>query len=56
MADVVSRIGDDNIVISTDYPHSDSRWPEAVDSFLKIDGLGEFVQAQDLLGQQRETL
>ena len=41
VADVVSRIGDDNIVISTDYPHSDSRWPDAVDSFLKIDGLGE---------------
>lgn len=41
VADVVSRLGDDNIVISTDYPHADSRWPEAVDSFLKIDGLGD---------------
>ncbi len=39
VADVVQRLGDDNIVISTDYPHADSRWPEAVDSFLKIDGL-----------------
>ncbi|MYE12754.1 MAG: amidohydrolase family protein, partial [Gammaproteobacteria bacterium] len=34
-------LGDDNIVISTDYPHADSRWPEAVASFLKIDGLRE---------------
>ena len=41
VADVVERIGDDNIVISTDYPHADSRWPEAVASFLKIDGLRE---------------
>ena len=41
VADVVERLGDDNIVISTDYPHADSRWPEAVTSFLKIDGLGD---------------
>ena len=41
VADVVRRLGDDNIVISTDYPHADSRWPEAVDSFLRIDELGD---------------
>ena len=23
------RDGDDNIVVSTDYPHSDSTWPES---------------------------
>ena len=41
VADVVSRLGDDNIVISTDYPHADSRWPEAIDTFLRIEGLTE---------------
>jgi predicted TIM-barrel fold metal-dependent hydrolase len=36
VADVVRRIGDDNIVISTDYPHSDSQWPNAIGSFMAI--------------------
>jgi uncharacterized protein len=39
VADVVQRLGDDNIVISTDYPHADSRWPDAVDTFMRIDSL-----------------
>lgn len=39
VTDVISRIGDNNIVTSTDYPHADSHWPHAVDSFLQIDGL-----------------
>ena len=37
VADVIRRIGDDNIVISTDYPHADSHWPHAIDSFMAID-------------------
>jgi predicted TIM-barrel fold metal-dependent hydrolase len=37
VADVINRIGDDNVVISTDYPHADSHWPEAVNHFMKID-------------------
>ncbi len=41
VVDVVKRIGDDNIVISTDYPHADSRWPKAIDTFLRIDGLSD---------------
>ncbi len=41
VVDVVKRIGDDNIVISTDYPHADSRWPKAIDTFLQIDGLSD---------------
>lgn len=41
VADVVRRLGDDNIVVSTDYPHADSRWPEAVDSFLEIGGIDD---------------
>src|SRR5262249_1575885 len=39
VADVIRRIGDDNIVISTDYPHADSHWPHAVDSFMAIGDL-----------------
>jgi predicted TIM-barrel fold metal-dependent hydrolase len=33
---VIDDIGNRNIVFSTDYPHGDSRYPEAVDSFLKL--------------------
>ena len=29
-------LGDDNVVFSTDYPHSDTRFPGAVDTFVKI--------------------
>ena len=32
--DVIRRIGDDNVVISTDYPHADSHWPNARESLL----------------------
>jgi predicted TIM-barrel fold metal-dependent hydrolase len=31
---VIDYLGDDNIVISTDYPHIDCRWPHALDEFL----------------------
>ena len=37
VADVIKRIGDDNVVISTDYPHADSHWPDAVNHFMKIE-------------------
>ncbi len=30
-------VGNDQIVFSTDYPHGDSRYPEAVDAFLELD-------------------
>ena len=33
---VIDYMGDDNIVISTDYPHIDCRWPHALDEFLSI--------------------
>ena len=39
VADVVARLGDDNLVFSTDYPHSDSAYPHAVDSVLALEGL-----------------
>ena len=31
---VVAELGDDNLVLSTDWPHDDSRFPHAVDEFL----------------------
>lgn len=40
ITDVIKRIGDENIVISTDYPHSDSHWPNAINYFMSIDGIG----------------
>ena len=33
---VAAEIGDDNLVVSTDWPHDDSRFPHAVDTFLKL--------------------
>lgn len=39
VTDVIRRIGDENIVISTDYPHADSRWPEAMSTFMEIQGI-----------------
>ena len=41
VTDVVERLGDDNLVLSTDYPHIDSHFPHALDEFLEIDGLSE---------------
>jgi predicted TIM-barrel fold metal-dependent hydrolase len=32
----LAELGNDQIVFSTDYPHGDSRYPEAVDSFLRL--------------------
>jgi predicted TIM-barrel fold metal-dependent hydrolase len=34
--DTVARLGDDNLVMSTDYPHYDSSFPKAIDTFLKL--------------------
>ena len=33
---VASEIGDQSIVFSTDFPHEDSRYPHALDTFLKL--------------------
>jgi len=32
----VSTFGDDNLVYSTDYPHADSKFPNAVEAFTKL--------------------
>ncbi len=29
-----SEVGDDNLVLSTDWPHEDSPFPHAIDGFL----------------------
>lgn len=36
VADVIKRIGDDSILISTDYPHIDAHFPHALDEFFEI--------------------
>ncbi|NIO06798.1 MAG: amidohydrolase family protein [Deltaproteobacteria bacterium] len=33
---VIDRMGCDHLVISTDYPHVDSRFPDSIDTFLKL--------------------
>ena len=36
---VVDEIGDDNIVLSTDYPHEDGAYPHAIETFLALEGV-----------------
>jgi predicted TIM-barrel fold metal-dependent hydrolase len=38
-AQTFATLGDDNIVISSDWPHDDSAYPHAVDEFLAIEGV-----------------
>ena len=33
---VIEQVGNGNLVFSTDYPHVDSRYPEAVNHFLRL--------------------
>jgi uncharacterized protein len=33
---VIDAIGDDNLVMSTDWPHPDSKYPKGVDTFLSL--------------------
>jgi predicted TIM-barrel fold metal-dependent hydrolase len=33
---VIDAIGDDRVVFSTDFPHGDSKFPRAVESFLQL--------------------
>jgi predicted TIM-barrel fold metal-dependent hydrolase len=41
ITDLIHRIGDDTILISTDYPHIDAHFPHAIDEFFEIDGMPE---------------
>lgn len=33
---VIDALGDDNLVTSTDYPHADAKYPNAIDTFLEL--------------------
>ena len=41
VSDVIKGMGDDNILISMDYPHIDAHFSHALDEFFEIDGLDE---------------
>ena len=41
---VIDQIGDNLIVLSTDYPHDDSLFPHAVGSFLGLKQIGESMK------------
>jgi predicted TIM-barrel fold metal-dependent hydrolase len=45
---VVEAIGDDNIVVSTDYPHSDGLFPEAIQEFVALEGVSDKTKAKIL--------
>jgi predicted TIM-barrel fold metal-dependent hydrolase len=38
---VIEAIGDDRIVVSTDYPHSDGLFPVAIEEFVKLERVSE---------------
>lgn len=38
---VIEAIGDDSIVVSTDYPHSDGLFPHAIEEFVALDGVSD---------------
>jgi predicted TIM-barrel fold metal-dependent hydrolase len=38
---VVEALGDNNIGTSTDFPHDDAAYPNSIDNFLALPGLGE---------------
>ena len=38
---VINELGDDRIVVSTDYPHDDSLFPQATDAFLGLKGVSD---------------
>jgi predicted TIM-barrel fold metal-dependent hydrolase len=37
---VIDAIGDDNIVMSVDYPHADGPFPHGIETFLALPGVG----------------
>src|ERR671918_2549154 len=38
---VIEAIGDDSIVVSTDYPHSDGLFPDAIEEFVKLERVSD---------------
>jgi predicted TIM-barrel fold metal-dependent hydrolase len=45
---VVEAVGDDNIVVSTDYPHSDGLFPDAMNEFVGLEGVSDKTKAKIL--------
>jgi uncharacterized protein len=45
---VVEAVGDDNIVVSTDYPHSDGLFPHAIEEFVGLEGVSDKTKAKIL--------
>ena len=45
---VIETLGDDLIVVSTDYPHSDGLFPHAIDEFVGLPGVSEKSKAKIL--------
>ncbi len=45
---VISTVGDDNLVISSDFPHFDSAFPQAFDRFLRMPNISRASQAKIL--------
>jgi predicted TIM-barrel fold metal-dependent hydrolase len=41
LAQVIEALGDDSIVVSTDYPHSDGLFPHAIEEFVGLEGVGD---------------
>src|SRR4029453_16988080 len=48
VSDVIRRIGDDNLVISTDYPHIDAHFPHALDEFFEIEDVSDMSRRKIL--------
>ena len=48
VSQVIDDIGDDNIVISTDYPHLDSLYPEAMQTFLALPNVSDLSKRKIL--------
>src|SRR5574342_521258 len=48
LGQVVAAVGDDNIVVSTDYPHSDGLFPDAINEFLALESVGPKTKAKIL--------
>jgi len=45
---VVEAVGDDNIVVSTDYPHADGLFPDAMNEFVALEGVSDKTKAKIL--------
>ena len=48
LGEVVAAIGDANIIIATDYPHRDSLFPNAIQTFIERDDLSRLTKTRIL--------